>query len=47
MCKVDYMYITQLRLQKFKKGDITLNDIDVMGMCSRVIPIVKRVSDTF
>ena len=37
-CKVDYTYITQLKLQKNKKeGDITLHYIDILAMCCRVI----------
>jgi len=38
-CKVDYTYITQLKLQKKnkKEGDVILHYIDIMAMCCRVI----------
>jgi len=31
-CKVDYTYITQLKLQNKKEGDITLQHIAEMSM---------------
>jgi len=36
-CNVDYTYITQLKLQKYKEGGITLHYIDILAMCCRVI----------
>jgi len=36
-CKVDYTYITQLKLQKVKNKVILQQRVDILAMCCRII----------